>query len=313
MNLRWESDMNWKNACVVRNVALLMVLACAVNGGRASYGESVERLMSDAARYEVRPLIDSSHNRIAWYVNEPPSDLRDGDDVNPCDVWRMRVRASLRFYRRKPDAVSLTVRLCANPTIRRKMDEGCFVEKILGAKSQDFSFREGMDDYCRPSSFILGVISSDVDRADNVTMCAYGKEPLHGGGTTIECALFFVGIETLTFAYRIGDGVDVKNVSIPMPNGSFPNGMSEVYSGTVSIYDAKHSVSVSVEHEHEMILSRQGKFLILTVRGPEASVDFPISMKNILSFQECLKARQNGLDCSWRAEVTENDRSPLFF
>ena len=304
--------MNMKNACAVRNVALLMLLACAVNVGLVSYGKSVDNL-KDAAHYEVRPLIDSTRNRLVWYVKEPSAVQQDGGDVNPCDVWRMRVRASLRSCRRKPDAVSLTVRLCVNPTIRRRMDVGCFVEQIIGTKSQDFTLKEGMGDRCQLSSSVLDMISSVVDRNDSITMCAYGKEPLHVEGTTIECALFFVGLEMLAFAYRIGDGAGVKSVSIPIQDSSFPNGSPEVSSGTVSIYDEEHSVSLSLEHEHESRLSRHGKFLVLTVQGPEAFVDFPISMKNILSLQRDLKAQLKGLDCNWRAEVTENDRSPLFF
>lgn len=319
MNLSWEFDMNGKNACIVRNGALLMLLACAVNGGLVLYGECAERL-KDNARYEVRPLIDSLHNRIMWYVTDSAIDQHDDDNIKPYDVWRMRVRASLRSYRLKPDGVGLTVRLDVNPTIRRRIDEGCFVEQILGAKSQDFTFvgakslrKDGIGDHCQPSSFVLDMISSDVGRDDSITMCAYGKEFMHGEGATLECALFLIGLETLSFVYRVGDDVGVKSVRIPITTDSLTNGFPEVSGGTVGIYGAKHSVSVSVEHEHETMASRLGKFLILTVQGPDAFVDLPISMKNVLSFRESLKAQLKGFDYSWRAGVTENDRSPLFF
>ena len=249
---------------------------------------------------------------IGWYVESGSQIDQKAESQEILSDWRMRVTSSLSSYCLESGNVQYSVRLTVNPTIRVKLGKGCYVEKHIGAKDRIFMIRA--ETLRIPSLFLDECRASLPDvRTNGMMMCAYGIEPLHRAESMLEYALFMIGCETLTFTYRIGDDVGVKSVSMPIPNDSFSNGMPEVSGGTVSIYDAKHSVFVSVEHEHETILSRLGKFLILTVQGPDAFVVFPISMKNILSFQENLRDQSKGLDCNWRAEVTENDRSPLLF
>lgn len=249
---------------------------------------------------------------IGWYVERGSQIDQKAESQEILSGWRMRVKSSLSSYCLESGNVQYLVRLTVNPTIRVKLGKGCCVEKLIGAKDRIVMVRA---ETLRMPSLFLDECRASLpdDKTNGMMMCAYGIEPLHRAGSMLEYALFMIGCETLAFAYRIGDDVGVKSVSMPIPNDSFSNGRPEVSGGTVSVYDAKHSVSVSVEHEHETTLSRLGKFLILTVQGPDTFVVFPISMKNVLSFRECLKARQNGLDCSWRAEITKNDRSPLLF
>ncbi len=248
---------------------------------------------------------------VGWHVE---SRLRGGlqdESREAFDVWRMRVRSSLASYCCVSGNVQYAVLLTVNPTIFVRCSDVCGVMKLIGARDRAFTFKTGTSG--KPSAFFSACRASLPNNGTaSVTMCAYGKEPLHEEGDSLEYALLFFGHSALAFAYKMGDDAEVKNVCIPIPDGLSPiSPAPDVGCGICSVHDGRHTVSVSVETE--TTLANQGRFLILTVRSPNAFVSFPISLKNVLSFQECLKARMNGLDCNWRAEVTKNDRSTLLF
>ena len=178
--------MNRENSSAIRHGVLALAWVCAVSWTCAPCGES-EALLKDEPRYEVHPLIDDQCNRIAWYVKESTIHKQEDEAADQCNVWRMRARASLCSYRRNSNAISLAVRLTVNPTIRNMIREGCFVERIVGAESQDFTFECRVGDYRQSLALVSNTISPVAGKNGTMTMCAYGKEPLLKEGSTLVC------------------------------------------------------------------------------------------------------------------------------
>lgn len=274
-----------------------------------------------AERWTSKDLLDVAHSYdaygckgmrkdIGWHVESHLQVGLQDESREVFDVWRLRVDSSLSSYCCESGNVQYAVRLTASPTIYEKRSEGCYVEKLIGARERTFTFKAG--DLGKPSVFFCECRASlPNDGTAPITMCAYGKMPLHQEGATLEYALFFIGHGTLAFAYKMGCDTGVKNVCIPISDGwSSVSPTAEVGYGIRSVHDGRLTVSVAVERG---ATAKAGNVLFLTVYGSGVHVPFHIAVKNVLSLQECLRSQGKGMSCSWRAEVTKDDIAHLLF